>query len=65
MDTLYTFWDNITHYKPESLHFWGGFMNSATKYTSGFVEALLGFPEPGMWYVCRLTYFLVRMHGIS
>ena len=31
MDTLYTFWDNITHYKTESVHFWG-LMNSATKY---------------------------------
>ena len=29
MDTLYTFWDNITHYKTESVHFWG-LMNSAT-----------------------------------
>ena len=30
MDTLYTFWDNTTHYKTESVHFWG-LMNSATK----------------------------------
>ena len=30
MDTLYTFWDNITHYKTKSVHFWG-LMNSATK----------------------------------
>ena len=30
MDTLYTFWDNITHYKTESVHFWG-LMTSATK----------------------------------
>ena len=30
MDTLYTFWDNITHYKAERVHF-GGLMNSATK----------------------------------
>ena len=30
MDTLYTFWDNITHYKTESVHFLG-LMNSATK----------------------------------
>ena len=28
MDTLYTFWDNITHYKTESVL---GLMNSATK----------------------------------
>ena len=32
-DTLYTFWDNITHYKTESVNFLG-LMNSATKHTS-------------------------------
>ena len=31
MDTLYTFRDNITHYKTKSVHFWG-LMNSATKF---------------------------------
>ena len=31
MDRL--FWDNITHYKTESVHFWG-LMNSATKFES-------------------------------
>ena len=30
MDTLYTFWDKIAHYKTESVHFMG-LMNSATK----------------------------------
>ena len=30
MDTLYTFWDNITHYNIKSVHFLG-LMNSATK----------------------------------
>ena len=30
MDTLYTFEDNITHYKTKSVHFLG-LMNSATK----------------------------------
>ena len=30
MDTLYTFWDNITHYNTESVHFLG-LMNSATR----------------------------------
>ena len=30
MDTLYTFWDDVTHYKTESVHFLG-LMNSATK----------------------------------
>ena len=31
MDTLYTFWDSITHYKAESVHFLG-LMNSATTF---------------------------------
>ena len=30
MDTHYTFWDNITHSKTESVYFLG-LMNSATK----------------------------------
>ena len=30
MDTLYTFWDHVTHYKTKSVHF-SGLMNSATK----------------------------------
>ena len=30
MDTLDTVWGNITHYKTESVHFWG-LMNSAIK----------------------------------
>ena len=30
MDTLYTFWGNITHYKTESVYFLG-LMNSATR----------------------------------
>ena len=30
MDTLYTFWDNITHDNTKSVHL-GGLMNSATK----------------------------------
>ena len=29
----FTFWDNITHYKTESVHF-SGLMNSATKWGS-------------------------------
>ena len=41
MDTLYTFWDNITHYKTESVYFWG-LMNSATK--TGMM--LVGRPKP-------------------
>ena len=32
MDTLNTFWDNITYSKTESVYFWG-LMNSATKVT--------------------------------
>ena len=30
MDTLFTFWDDITHYKTKSVHFLG-LMNSAFK----------------------------------
>ena len=30
MDTLYSFWENITHYKTKSIHFLG-LMNSATR----------------------------------
>ena len=37
MDTLYTFWDNITHSKNKSVHFLG-LMNSATK----LLRCLLG-----------------------
>ena len=33
MDTLYTFGENITHYKTDSVYFWG-LMNSATKITT-------------------------------
>ena len=39
MDTLYTFWDNITHYKTESVHFWG-LLNSATRELTSAPEAL-------------------------
>ena len=39
MDTLYTFWDNITHYTTKSVRFLG-LMNSATK-VKGF--GVLGF----------------------
>ena len=39
MDTLYTFWDNITHSKNKSVHFLG-LMNSATKKP----ESLRGSP---------------------
>ena len=44
VDTLYTFWDSSTHYKTESVHFWG-LMNSATKMqTLGFRDRAAGFP---------------------
>ena len=48
MDTLYTFWDNATHYKTESVHFWG-LMNSATKEVWFLGLADLAFP----WQVWR------------
>ena len=35
MSTLfYTFWDTIVPYRTESVHFFGGLMNSATKYST-------------------------------
>ena len=34
MDTLYTFWDNTTHYKTKSVHVFG-LMNSATRENRG------------------------------
>ena len=41
MDTLHTFWDNITHDKTKSVHF-GGLMNSATKLLFGIVIVFAG-----------------------
>ena len=42
MDPLYTFWDNITHYRVESVHFLG-LMNSATKKGLGGAYGPSGF----------------------
>ena len=44
MDTLYTFWDNITHYKTKSVHFLG-LMNSATKRMSSGYSRLRSVPS--------------------
>ena len=41
MDTLYTFWDNITHYETKSVHFLG-LMNSATKNVEQTPQKLTG-----------------------
>ena len=46
MDTLYTFWDNIAHYKTKSVHFWW-LMNSATK-LRGLGCRCLGFRGLGV-----------------
>ena len=48
MDTLYTFWDDITHYKTENVYFFG-LMNSATivnprKLEHGFRRIGAGIP---------------------
>ena len=40
MDTLYTFWDNLTHYKAESVHFLG-LMNSATKIITTVIMSIV------------------------
>ena len=61
MDALYTFGDNITHYKTESVHFLG-LMNSATKRVWG-----LGCRAEGFRFgVCRgiarrRWYFATRL----
>ena len=39
MDTLYTCWDNITHYKTKSVNFLG-LMDSATKGYGGLAAGL-------------------------
>ena len=46
MDTLYTCWDNITHYKTKSVNFLG-LMDSATKGYGGLAAGLL---VEGLWY---------------
>ena len=58
MDTLYTFGDNFTHYKTESVYFWG-LMNSANKVrvvcnVGGLARALSGL---GSWVVPTLLPF--------
>ena len=45
MDTLYTFWDNITHHKTESVHFLGAsehytFWDNITHYKTESVHFL-------------------------
>ena len=42
MDTLYTFWDNSTHYKTKSVHCCG-LVNSATKSYRVPACGVLGF----------------------
>ena len=61
MDTLSTFWDNITHYKTESVHFWG-LMNSATKFRSQmpWVERA-GFRR----LKCKVERFEVQSLGVG
>ena len=49
MDALYTFLDNITHYKTKSVHFWE-LMNSATKIGCYRHGQLMGFREFSMGF---------------
>ena len=51
MDTLYTFGDNIPHYKTKSVHFLG-LMNSATK-LKGLLNRSLKGSVKGSIRVCR------------
>ena len=39
MDTLYTFWDNTTHFKTKSVKFLG-LMNSATKFRKAAKQSI-------------------------
>ena len=71
MDTLYTFWDSIAHYKTKSVHFWG-LMNSATKVFPGGILCL-GFGlnqdklpgcllAPLYVYIHVYTYMYIYIH---
>ena len=56
MDTLYTVWDNTTHYKTKSVHFLGP-MNSATKNWVWELGSGCGFTSIrssliGVWEYC-------------
>ena len=72
MDTLYTFWDNNTHYKPKSVHF-RGLMNSATK-PKPLEEALkeleapkcgdfgvFGLPDVQLMWTCRRDFHIPKV----
>ena len=62
MDTLYTFGDNSTHYKTESVSFWG-LMNSATKIA---IEPTWGFMSSYISrFISRATIlFIARIRGL-
>ena len=45
MDTLCTFWDNITHYKTKSVHCWG-LLDSATKVPLSQVQRFMLWARP-------------------
>ena len=49
MDTLYTFLGNITHYKTESVNFFGGLMNSATKASLAAPKVRFVVQDSGLW----------------
>ena len=58
MDTFYTFLENITYYKTESVHFWG-LMNSATKIGSACIPRGDGIESCAMLHLsssCLLIY---------
>ena len=74
MDTLYTFWENITHYKTESVHFLG-LMNSATKLwrwgydgPSGSWGCVASFMATGIGLIggCMICQLIVNVEvGVS
>ena len=64
MDTLYTFWDNSTHYKTESVHFWG-LMNSATRCRIVKKSQKDVAVEEMYWSRLRASFIIVTIKHVS
>ena len=63
MDTLYTFWGNITHYKAESVHFLG-LMNSATKIITTVIMSITCTISIGSIISIMSTMSMIRIINI-
>ena len=62
MDTLYTFIDNIPHYKTESVHIWR-LMNSATKNDTFWFK--LYFLIEGCWALWDALILIDVRRGVQ